>query len=86
MSTKIRFLADEDFDNDIVRGVLRRNAIVDIVTVQEVGLEGTKDPGVLAWAAQNGRIILTRDVNTMVAEAYTRLQNGLPLPRLFAVP
>lgn len=31
----MRFLADEDFDNDIVRGILRRNATMDIVTVQK---------------------------------------------------
>ena len=85
MNSVIRFLADEDFDHDIVRGVLRRNLSIDILTVQEAGLKGKKDPDILEWAAQNGRILLTRDVNTMVAEAYLRVQKGLPLPGVFAV-
>ena len=33
-------LADEDFDNDIVRGVLRLVSSVDLVRVQDVGLAG----------------------------------------------
>jgi hypothetical protein len=35
--------ADENFNNDIVRGVLRRNPRLDIVRVQDVGLSGAKD-------------------------------------------
>jgi hypothetical protein len=38
MSMPIRFLVDEDFDNDILRGVLRRKPNLDIVRVQDVGL------------------------------------------------
>jgi hypothetical protein len=31
----LRLAADESFDNDILRGVLRRNPRVDIVRIQE---------------------------------------------------
>lgn len=48
----LRLAADEPFNNDIVRGVLRRNAAMDIVRIQDVGLSGTDDPTVLEWAAQ----------------------------------
>jgi hypothetical protein len=34
----LKLLADENFDNQIVRGLLRRNSKLDIVRVQEVGL------------------------------------------------
>ena len=34
----LRFAADENFNGDIVRGLLRRNPNVDIVRVQDVGL------------------------------------------------
>jgi hypothetical protein len=34
----LRFAADENFNNDIVRGVRRRNPGVDIVRVQDDGL------------------------------------------------
>lgn len=41
-----RFLADENFNNQIVRGVLRQSPDVDIVRVQDVGLSGVDDPTV----------------------------------------
>ena len=34
----VRFVIDEDFDNDILRGVLRRLPNLDIVRAQDVGL------------------------------------------------
>lgn len=80
-----RFLADENFNNQIIRGVFRQQSDVDIVRVQDVKLSGTNDPTVLAWAAQEGRIVLTHDVATMTAFAYERLQLGLAMPGLFEV-
>lgn len=80
-----RFLADENFNNQIMRGVLRQNPDVDIVRVQDVSLSGTDDPVVLAWAAQEDRIVLTHDVATMITFAYERIQAGLSMPGLFEV-
>jgi hypothetical protein len=81
----LRFLADEDFDNDIVRGMLRRLPSLDIVRVQDVGLSGAIDPRVLEWAAQESRVLITHDVSTMTAHAYIRVSNDLPMPGVFAV-
>lgn len=78
-----RFLADENFNNQIVRGVLRQSPDVDIVRVQDVDLSGVDDPTVLAWAAQEERIVLTHDVATMTTFAYQRIQAGLRMPGLF---
>jgi hypothetical protein len=80
------FLADENFNNDIVRGVRRRSASLDIVTVQGVGLSGADDPSVLAWAADAGRIVLTHDVSTMTRYAYDRVRAGLRMPGVFECP
>ncbi|NJL37706.1 MAG: DUF5615 family PIN-like protein [Leptolyngbyaceae cyanobacterium RM2_2_4] len=80
-----RFLADENFNNQIVRGILRQNPDVDIVRVQDVDLSGADDPTVLEWAAQEGRIVLTHDVATMTTFAYARIQAGLSMPGLFEV-
>jgi hypothetical protein len=44
MSVSLSYLADEDFDNDIIRGMLRRWPNLDIVRAQDVGLSGTVDP------------------------------------------
>lgn len=79
------FLADENFNNQIVRGVLRQSPDVDIVRVQDVNLSGVDDPIVLAWAAEAGRIVLTHDVATMITFAYQRIQAGLSMPGLFEV-
>jgi len=68
----LRLAADENFNYDIVRGVLRRNPEVDIVRIQDVALSGTDDPTVLEWAAREGRFLLTHDVATMTRSTLTR--------------
>lgn len=55
----LRFAADENFNNDIVRGLLRRVPTLDVVRVQDVGLSGADDAAVLEWAAAQGRIVIT---------------------------
>jgi hypothetical protein len=81
----LRFLADENFNNDIVRGLLRRRPDFDIVRVQEVDLGGADDPAVLDWAAQEGRILLTHDVNTVTKFAYERVTAGLAMSGVIEV-
>ncbi len=81
----LRFLADENFNNQIVRGIMRRNPDVDIVRVQDVGLIEADDPTVLEGAAIQGRVVLTHDVATMTNFAYDRIQAGLAMPGLFEV-
>jgi len=80
-----RFLADENFNNQIMRGVLRQSPDLDIVRIQDVDLSGADDPAVLTWAAKEGRIILTHDVATMTTFAYQRIQSGLSMTGLFEV-
>jgi hypothetical protein len=81
----LRLLADENFNNDIVRGVRRRNSAVDIVRVQDEGLSGVEDPAVREWAAHAGRVLLTHDVSTMTRYAYDRVREGKPMPGVFEV-
>jgi hypothetical protein len=81
----LRLAADENFNNDIVRGILRRNPGVDIVRVQDAGLSGADDPTVLEWAAREGRALLTHDVTTMTRYAYERVRDGKPMPGVFEV-
>jgi predicted nuclease of predicted toxin-antitoxin system len=52
-------VSDENFNNNIVRGLLRRKPDLDIVRVQDVGLSGAEDPNILEWAANQGRIVPT---------------------------
>jgi len=68
-----RLLSDENFNGDIVRGLLLRQPPLNIVRTQDVGLEGADDPTVLAWAAEHRRILLTYDRATMPDFAYQRI-------------
>ena len=77
--------ADENFNNDIVRGVLRRNPRLDIVRIQDVGLSGADDEAVLEWAAREGRVLLTHDLSTLTRYAYDRVKARLPMPGVFEV-
>lgn len=81
----LKFLADEDFNNRIVRGLRRRLLSLDIVRVQEVGLTGKHDTEVLAWAASEGRLIPTHDAATMIDFAYSRVAGGLPMLGIVAI-
>ena len=62
---KIRFQADADLKHAIISGTLRRSATIDFRRAEAVPLEGLTDPVVLALAAQDGRVLVSHDVNTM---------------------
>ena len=81
----IRLAADENLNNDIIRGVLRRQPDLDIMRVQDVGLSGADDPVVLEWAAQEERVLLTHDVSTITKYAYERVRAGKPMPGVFEI-
>ncbi len=81
----IRFLADEDLNGRIVRGLFRRRNDVDLVRVPDAGLAGAGDDEVLEWADENGRILLTHDARTMPNHVRNRLANGAHVPGVFIV-
>jgi hypothetical protein len=81
----LRWLADENFNNDILRALVRRNRALDIVRAQDVGLSGVDDQALLAWAAEAARVLLTHDVSTITAYAYQRVRNGEHMPGVFEV-
>ncbi len=81
----LRLAADENLNNNIVRGLLRRKPELDIVRIQDAGLSGADDPTVLEWAAQESRVLLTHDVTTITRYAYARVQLGQPMPGVFEV-
>ena len=81
----LAFATDENFNNDIVRGLLRRKPDLNIVRVQDAGLSGAEDSAVLEWAAQQGRVIFTHDASTMIHHTYERARTGKPMPGVFEV-
>jgi hypothetical protein len=81
----ICFVADENFNNEILRGVQRRVPAAELLRVQDTELAGQPDTMILEWAAQHGYVVLTHDVNTMRGYFYDRVNAGLPVPGLFLV-
>jgi len=81
----VRFITDENFNGSILRGLLRRLPELDIVRVQDVGLLNADDPTILSWSANENRILLTHDVETMTAYAYSRIEKGLVMPGVVEV-
>ncbi len=79
----IRLLADENFNGDIVLGLLLQLPHFDIVRVQDVGWSGTNDAEILRWAAENDRILLSHDRASAPSAAYERIEAGEPMPGVF---
>lgn len=66
--TAVRFQADADLKQAIVTGTIRRQPDINFQSAYAAGLEGKKDPEVLAIVAQDGRLLVTHDRKTMPAE------------------
>jgi hypothetical protein len=81
----LRLAADENFNNDILRGLLRHKPDLDIVRIQDAGLSGASDSVILEWSAQENRVLLTHDVRTMTHHAYKRVRLGKKMPGIFGI-
>jgi len=62
---KIRFQADADLNQIIIKATLRLDPSIDFQTAQAAGLAGLDDPDVLKLAAQQDRILVSHDRRTM---------------------
>jgi hypothetical protein len=80
-----RLLADENLNDDIVRGLLLRQPDLDVVRVRDAGLSGANDPDILAWAAANNRVVLTHDRATLPDYAFERLAAREAMTGVFVV-
>lgn len=80
-----RFLADNDLNESIIVGLNRREPGVQFVRAREVGLRAKSDRELLGYAAEAGLIVVSHDVNTMVADAVERVGRGVPMSGLLMV-
>jgi Domain of unknown function (DUF5615) len=77
----VKWLADENLDNDIIRGLLRRLPGFDVVRVQDLDeISGCDDSVLLSWATENNRILLIHDLTTMVPAIQQQLRSGSCAP------
>lgn len=82
----LRFIADENFNATVLRGLGRSVQGIDVVRVQDVGLEAATNQVILSFAAAEGRLLLTHDIQTMTGHAAQRLRDGVPMPGVICVP
>jgi predicted nuclease of predicted toxin-antitoxin system len=80
-----RFLADNDFNDQILRGAERQEPSLEIVRVRHVGLERRSDAEILDYAAEQRLLVLSHDSNTMTAAAADRIRGRLPFLAVFIV-
>ncbi len=80
-----KLLGDQNFNERILRGVGRRVSEIDVVRAFDMGLSRADDPDRLEWAAAEGRILLTHDVNTVPRFAHDRVRAGLAMPGVFLI-
>jgi hypothetical protein len=63
----VKWLADENFRNAIIRGLLRQAPAFDVVRAQDVlEVSGHDDLVLLRFATAEGRVVVTHDLSTMI--------------------
>jgi len=82
----LALLIDENLNHRIVRGLSRTLPEIDYAIAQNVGLQGRPDPALLAWAADQRRILVTHDLKTIPKFGYQRVKEKMPMPGVIAVP
>jgi predicted nuclease of predicted toxin-antitoxin system len=82
----LRLLIDENFDHNILRGLVRRVPQLDFLVVAQIGLAGAADIDLLRWAAQENRTIVTHDRKTMIPDAEQLLAQHEPMTGVILVP
>ena len=84
-SVRLKFIADADLNQDLVRGVLRHDASIDFLSASDGGTPGLADRQVLELAAATGRILVSHDRHTMTEELYRFPADGHSSPGLIIV-
>ena len=82
----LRLLTDENFNEDILRGLRRRLTLPDLLSVRDAGLAGRPDSFLLSWAVQQDRTILTHDKKTLTKDAEQLVAKGEPMAGVILVP
>ena len=62
---KIRFQADGDLNEIILKSLRRLEPMIDFQTAHVANIRGLPDPEVLRYAAEQGRVLVSHDLRTM---------------------
>ena len=66
----LRLLTDENLDRRIVRALLKRLPALDCISVQTAGMTGFSDEWILDYAANDRRVVITHDIQTMPGRVF----------------
>jgi hypothetical protein len=82
---KVRFQADNDLNRTIIVGLRRREPSVSFQTAAQAQLDGLPDREVLHRAANENRVLVSHDLNTLLPEfqAFTEAASS---PGLVLIP
>ncbi|OUL29930.1 DUF5615 family PIN-like protein [Nostoc sp. 106C] len=69
MSDRIKFHLDENVDPDVALALRRQG--IDVATTREMGLLGQSDEVQLAFACNQGRVIVTHDTDFLKLASYS---------------
>lgn len=81
---RVRFQADNDLDQRIVTATLRLDPAIDFRTAPAAGLHEMPDEQVLAYAAREGRVLVSHDRKTM-SDHFARFIGAATSPGLIIV-
>ena len=63
----MKWLADENLRQAIIRGLWRQSPHFDVVRVQDIAeIRSGEDSSILAWASSQERVLLTHDLATII--------------------
>ena len=89
MADRIKFYMDEHVAKAVTEGLRRRG--VDVVTVQELGLQAAEDQQHLQRATQEGRVVVTQDTDFLRLHAAGISHRGIvyapqqtPVPQMLS--
>jgi len=81
----LRLLADENLNKYLLDRLYAAIPDLDVIRVQETEVYQAPDPIILKWAANENRILLTHDINTMPGFAFARVRSGQPISDVIEV-
>ena len=82
----MKFLADENFNHNILNGLYNHLPNCDVITANVAKLLRAGDPTVLGAAAFENRVLLSHDISTMSTHFDELYASGEPVPGVMIVP
>lgn len=83
----MKWLADENFRNAIIRGLLRKAPTLDILRAQDVPEVADQDDLILLrFATAEGRVVVTHDLSTMIPAMREQVRDASRCAPIVLVP